>query len=81
MTQGVWTKKYERFPTKKALREAIQAGSDVALESTSMFGNEYGGWISQHEGDATFTVVGPDPYTSRKWYAQIIKKGDTITVK
>jgi hypothetical protein len=46
-----------------------------------MFGNEYGGWVSQHEGDATFTVVGPDPYTSRKWYAQIIKKGDAITVK
>ena len=79
--QGVWNGKFERFASKKALREALNAGADVVLEATSMFGNEYGGWLSQYEGNGTFTVVGPDPYTNRKWYATITKTDEKVTVK
>jgi len=71
---------HPRFPSKKALREAVAAGSWVALEATSMFGNEYDGALEDAPED-TYTVVGPDPYTNRKWYATITKRDGKITVK
>ncbi len=77
MTQGV----FPRFPTKKAMKEAIASDpSSVSLEATSVFGNEYGGLVSEAP-DGTYTVVGPDPYTNRKWYANIVVSGERITVR
>jgi hypothetical protein len=80
MTQGVFTAKGGRFPSKKALREAVAAGENVSLEATSLFGNEYGGRISEApEGD--YFVVGPDPHNKRVWYAQITIKKSVIKIK
>lgn len=76
MMQGI----HPRFPSKKALREAVAAGSWVSLEATSLFGNEYDGAL-EDAPDNTYTVVGPDPYTNRKWYASITKRDGKITVK
>jgi hypothetical protein len=45
-----------------------------------VFGNEYDGALD-HAPDGTYYVVGPDPYKSRKWYAQVIKQGGTVKVK
>lgn len=80
MTQGVWSDDGTRFASKKALSESVKAGQIVFLEATSMFGNEYDG-VLDHAPDGTYYVVGPDPYKSRKWYAQVIKQGATIKVK
>lgn len=44
----------------------------VALEATSWFGNEYDGSLENAPKIAkSYYVVGPDPHTSRKWYANI----------
>jgi hypothetical protein len=78
MTQGIWTENGDRFPSKKAMKDAVTTAS---LEATSIFGNEYDGPITfAPAGD--YFVVGPDPYTSRKWYAHINVKSDgKVTVK
>ena len=58
--QGV----HPRFPSKKALREAIAAGSWVSLEATSLFGNEYDGALEDAPDD-TYPVVGTGRSSSR----------------
>lgn len=79
-TQGAYIGS-RRPKTKKELKEAIQTNpDDVSLEATSMFGNEYSGSIS-NAPDGKYYVVGPDPQVSRKWYAQIVISGGSITVK
>ena len=81
MTQGVHIRGF-RPKTKKALREAIASNpSDVSLEATSIFGNEYGGNIlHMPEGKAVY-IVGPDPYRKRSWYANLTRKGEKFVLK
>ena len=68
--QGIYVNMH-RPKTKKELKAAIAADpATVELEATSMFGNEYGGPLADAPA-GSYYVVGPDPYTSRKWYASI----------
>lgn len=61
------------YPTKKALKESI--GQPLRYQETSMFGPEY-------KAEGEFFVVGPDAYTSRKWYAKVtMKEGKIAKVK
>ena len=80
MTQGIWGTGHKRFPTKKAMRDAIGEGRLVLLEATSYFGNEYDGPLSEAP-DGDFFVVGPDPHRDRRWYAHITKKNGVVKVK
>ena len=57
------------YKTKKMLKENV--GKELRYVETSMFGPEY-------KPDGTFCVVGPDPYTSRKWYASVTMQGGLI---
>ena len=57
------------YPTKKSLKESI--GKPLRYVETSMFGPEY-------KENGTFTVVGPDAYTDRKWYAMVTMKNGLI---
>lgn len=77
--QGVYDKNRNRFKTKKAMKEALATAETVYLEATSVFGNEYGGAVGDAP-DGTYTVVGPDPYTARNWYANIKKDGEKVKV-
>jgi hypothetical protein len=64
-----------RFATKKAIKEAI--GTDISgkFQETSIFGAEF-------NGDGEYTVVGPDAYNKRNWYATVtIQNGVLIKVK
>lgn len=71
--------------TKKALREAVKGGErDITFEPTSAFQRPE--WVSVDMIEAgevgTVYVVGPDPFTSRKWYAQVVRgKDGKATVK
>jgi hypothetical protein len=70
----------QRAKTKKALKEACKTDAHtVELEATSVFGNEYEGVLAEAP-DGTYTVVGPDPYTARNWYANITKTGERLVV-
>lgn len=69
----------ERVKTKKALKEALKADPCVVtFDATSAFESNrtiYGD--SLPVGD-TLVVVGPDPYTSRKWYGNVYLKDGKI---
>lgn len=70
-----------RCETKKLLKAVAKANPQfIELIATSIFGNEYGGPLDEAPADMYF-VTGPDPATSRKWYAQIIVTRDPFTVK
>jgi len=68
--QGVRSE-FRRLKSKKALKEVVAtAPGCVTLEATSIFNNEFDGYlVDAPVGD--YFVVGPDPYKDRRWYAQI----------
>jgi hypothetical protein len=80
MTQGIYIK-YNRPKSKKEIKEAVTVDpSSVQLEATSMFGNEYSGPVSDAP-NGTYTFVGPDPYTKRSFYGNIVVRDGKVTVK
>lgn len=78
MTQGIYIN-YQRPKSKKEIKEAIAAGKKVSLEATDLFGKEYDGPVTEAP-DGKYFFVGPDPYTKRNFYGQIVKSGDTVKV-
>ncbi len=60
------------IPTKKALKDAISANPEkVVLYGTSMFDQDRSYKMDDLVEGIKYTVVGPNPYTSRKWYATV----------
>ncbi len=57
------------YKTKKELKEAV--GKPLRFIETSMFGAEY-------RDNGRLTVVGPDPYTKRSWYATVTMENGLI---
>jgi len=67
----------ERFKTKRALREALEEPSEVLFDPTALQG---GGPTTDICADSIprgmrLVVVGPDPHTARKWYANVSQHG------
>lgn len=57
--------------TKKALKEAVRDRPEtVRLYGTSMF-DEFGPTAVTELQAGHYSVVGPEPQTSRKWYATV----------
>lgn len=69
-----------RPKSKKQVREAVDNGEPVHLEATSMFGNEYDGLVEEAP-DGNYYAVGPDPYTKRNFYMQIVVSDGKAKVK
>jgi len=70
-----------RRPKSKAeVKRAVADGLNVTVEATSIFGNEYEGPVADAP-TGTIYFVGPDPYTSRKFYGQIVCGAGKVTVK
>jgi hypothetical protein len=62
------------IPTKAALKRALEENrANVTFYSTDAVGANQGKRWNGRELDHTvkYTVVGPNPYTSRKWYATV----------
>lgn len=57
------------YKSKKELKENI--GKPLNYIETSVFGVEY-------KANGTFCVVGPDPYRSRKWFAEVTMENGLI---
>jgi hypothetical protein len=81
MTQGIYLFG-SRPKSKKAIKEAIDEAYSqspenpdlysVVIEATSIFGNEYDGSLAMAPKNETYTFVGPDPRTSRKFYGNLV---------
>jgi hypothetical protein len=57
------------YPTKKALKASV--GKPLRFIETSAFGPEY-------REDGTLTVVGPDPFRARNWFATVTMREGLI---
>jgi len=57
------------YKSKKELK--TQVGKTINVIETSMFGPEY-------RENGTFCVVGPCPFTNRKWFAAVTMKDGLI---
>lgn len=67
--------------TKKQLKDIAKANPEfIELIATSVFGNEYDGFLDKAPA-GQYYVVGPDAWRDRKWYAQIIVTQSPFTVK
>jgi hypothetical protein len=72
----------QRPKTKKALREAVHKDpARVLVEATSIFGNDYGGPVLEMPEVKKIYICGPDPFTTRNWYATLVRHGNTVTVR
>ena len=73
------------IPTKTELKRQIaQKAAIVTFYSTDAFGENAGKlWFGDSlEIGVKYSVAGPNPYTSRKWFATVEKSANgTITVK
>lgn len=64
------------IPTKKALKAALAANpASVRIYSTDAFGPNAGDTRGADilRNGVKYSVTGPNPYTSRKWYATVEK--------
>lgn len=66
-----WGQGYTPVSTKKALREAVAIGKRVYFYGTSELGPRYEGYLDEVPVGVSLSVVGPNPYTNRRWYAQV----------
>lgn len=80
---GVWMRNGRRPESKKAMREALAGNHYIILHDTSMFGPgpdiAVGGGNAAPDG--TYVFVGPDPYTARKFFGQVVVKGGKVVVR
>lgn len=70
-----------RIQTKKALKEALRENtSSVYFDGTSMHDTVPGYRGNEIPEGVTLSVVGPDPFTKRTWYALVKRNGDGLKV-
>ena len=63
------------FKTKKALREAVQAGEEVGVYQPGPFGRGV-------EREGHFCCEGPHYPAAHSWYASVVvKEGKVVSVK
>lgn len=87
---GAIDSKGQRVPTKKALKELVAANLDkpdaelIMFDQTSMIhsGGLPGNIVLRDlpEGHI-LSVVGPDPYRKRNWYANVERRGEKVIVR
>lgn len=66
-----------RPKSKKAVKEAIATAPETVLvESTSMFSASGNMHLASLAMGKRYDFVGPDPYTSRKFYGTIVRTGE-----
>jgi hypothetical protein len=60
--------------SKAALKRAVVADpADVMFFCTSELGEVFNGRLTETPESAKLQVVGPDPYTNRRWYATVTR--------
>lgn len=70
-------------PSKKALREAVAAGDPgLIFYTTSIFDETARFGLDAIPAFKSLSVVGPNPYSKRSWYATVeVTRGGIVRVK
>jgi hypothetical protein len=79
MTQGIFVEG-KRPKSKKAIREAVAAGTYVQAEATSWHGDEYDGPVADMAMNSTIVFCGPNPHNDRRFYGTITRTAKGIKV-
>lgn len=66
-----------RPKSKKAVKEAVAAGTRVSIENTSPIFPQPDGPVSGLV-DGKYCFVGPDPWAKRTFYGNLIVKGGAV---
>jgi hypothetical protein len=66
--------------SKKAIKDAVKSGATVTGESVSPFNAPVYGTLDSLP-DGNYTFAGPDPFTRRNFYGQVIVSRGKVTVK
>jgi len=70
-----------RPKTKKALKEAVLSNLDkVRFDPTGAFDPKDPIDPDELTQGVTLVVTGPDPYTARKWYANVVRVNGSVRV-
>lgn len=78
--QGVWIHG-ERPRSKKQIREQLaEEPKSIYLEATSVFGNEFGGRVTDAP-DGEHHIVDPDPHRKRSFYGTFTVKNGEVSFK
>ena len=79
MTQGIRING-DFAKSKKAVKEAVEAGQSVRLVATSWHGDEYDGPVV-HAPVGRYSFVGPDEHNKRNFYGTVeVKANGTVKV-
>lgn len=71
----------QRIPTKAKLKQMVKETPELLrFDETSMYSQGCYLAISDIDHTMTLTVVGPDPYNNRKWYASVTIKNGKVHV-
>jgi hypothetical protein len=62
--------------TKTALKSAVRNGWPIVFYGTSELGPQWEGNVGDVPEGVSLSVCGPDPYTDRRWWAQISRSKD-----
>lgn len=70
----------KRPKSKKALKEALRdIPSKVRFDRTSIHDHKTSDiWGDNIPAADILTVVGPDPYVDRRWYASVVRRTDGL---
>jgi hypothetical protein len=86
---GAMTNEGTRLLTKAALKAAVREKGNVVFDQTAMVHADFlPGFIelddllslAEHSTDWELSVVGPDPYQNRRWYANVKVKNGEVKV-
>jgi hypothetical protein len=79
---GAFDASGKRVPNKKTLRELLATDPDsVSFDKTAIFDGAGTVKIKEVPEGVTLSVVLPDPYRDRRFYASVTRKGEKVTVK
>jgi hypothetical protein len=71
---GAWTRDGSRPQSKKAMKDALKADpTAIRFEGTAIHGPAFEGTADEIPIGVSLSVVGPDPFTSRRWYATVTR--------
>lgn len=59
------------FPSKAAMKRAIAENVKAVRFASVGMGPQFHGTADEVPAGTTLVVVGPDPFTSRKWYGNV----------
>lgn len=78
---GCFDSSGQRIRTKKRLKELLASDpKSVHFDKTALYDGAGTVTVEELQPGTTLSVVGPDPYNQRTWYASVVKVDGKVKV-